>query len=192
MGDVSQNLKLLMEEGRVYRTHELRSYSNNLARDLSKLIKTGEVVKAAAGLYYRPKQSRFGQLPVDQKELVRAFLGTDNFLMLSLNSYNQLGVGLTQMYNELVVYNHKRHGKFKLDGLNYSFRVRPDFPAKLSKEFLLVDALNNRDELAEDTTRFEHLVAKRAKDLGVTTLRSVAQRYGKVSTRKFFERLAAH
>lgn len=178
-----------MEQGRVYRTRELRSLSNNLSLDLKKLVTEKRLILAAPGLYYRPKQSRFGPLPAEQKELIRAFLGEDNYLALSLSDYNPLGLGLTQMYNEVVVYNRRRHGRFELDGRSYSFRVRPDFPLVLSKEFLLVDVLNNRSELAEETAQLEKLIEKRAKEFDLTTLRAHSQRYGKVATRKFFERL---
>jgi hypothetical protein len=179
-----------MEPGRVYRTRELRPLSNNLSLDLKKLVLEKRLILAAPGLYYRPKQSRFGSLPADQRDLIRAFLGDENFLALSLSDYNPLGLGLTQMYNEVVVYNRRRHGRFELDGRSYSFRVRPDFPLVLSKEFLLVDVLNNRSELAEKTDQLEEWVQKRAKELDIAMLCLHAQRYGKVATRKFFEKLA--
>ena len=48
------------------------------------------------------------------------------------NQYNALGLGLTQLYNRLIVYNHKRHGIFKLGNKTFDFR-RParGFPMKL-------------------------------------------------------------
>lgn len=70
--------------------------------------------------------------------------------MFSPNAYNSLGVGTTQLYNEQVVYNRKRHGKFKLGNRTFCFRVKPYFPKDLSKEFLLVDLVNNISRLAED------------------------------------------
>src|ERR1700688_4324160 len=47
------------------------------------------------------------------------------------------------------IYNHKRHGEFVLGGRKFSFRVKPSFPKTLTKEFLLVDLVNNLDQLAE-------------------------------------------
>ncbi|WP_426032776.1 hypothetical protein [Caulobacter sp. DWP3-1-3b2] len=61
-----------------------------------------------------------------------------------------LGVGTTQLHNKTVVYNHKRHGKFALGGRTYDFRMKPAVPKKLSREFLLVDLVNNLDQLGED------------------------------------------
>ena len=73
----------------------------------------------------------------------------DRFLLASPNAYNGLGVGTTQLYDKTVVYNHKRHGSFSLGGRTFEFRVKPSFPKELSKEFLLVDLVNNLDRLAE-------------------------------------------
>lgn len=81
--------------------------------------------------------------PAKPEKLVETFLGDDRFLMVSPNAFNGLGVGTTQLYNEPVVYNRKRHGKFTLDGRVYDFRMRPSVPKRLSKEVLLVDLLHN-------------------------------------------------
>lgn len=79
--------------------------------------------------------------------------------MVSPNAYNSLGVGTTQLYDKTVVYNHKRHGTFSLGGRNFEFRMKPTFPKALSKEFLLVDLVNNLDRLAE--RRNESWLARR-------------------------------
>ena len=72
------------------------------------------------------------------------------FLVFSPSSYNAVGLGTTQLYNRTLVYNHKRHGVFRLGNRQFDFRVKPRFPKKLSREFLYVDLLNNLEELAED------------------------------------------
>ena len=40
----------------------------------------------------------------------------------------------TQLYNSTLVYNHKRHGVFKLGNRQFDFRVKPRFPKKLTAE----------------------------------------------------------
>lgn len=64
-------------------------------------------------------------------------------------AYNSLGVGTTQLYDKTVVYNHKRHGESQLGNRKFAFRVKPRFPKSLTREFLLVDLVNNVDRLAE-------------------------------------------
>lgn len=147
----TQKLKDAMTPGRVYRRQELEGSSSAVDRDLKKLVDSGEVTKLAGGLYYRPQKSVFGSAPPKEKELVRAFLKTDDFLLTSFNYFNQLGLGLTQLYNDHVVYNHKRTGSFSFGGKRFKFRVVPSYPNTLSKEFLLVDMLNNLRKLPDDT-----------------------------------------
>ncbi len=187
----AQRLKEVMKVGRVYRTKELKPFSNNLARDLEKLVENRDLVHAAPGLYYRPQMTRVGAVPASSEELVRAFLGEDEFLLTSLDDYNPLGLGLTQLYNETIVYNRKRHGRFTLDGRKFSFRRPKDFPRNLSKEFLYVEALNNKKELLEDTSQLEKLLLERTEGLDLKALLVAATKYGKVSTKKFFEEIVS-
>ena len=71
--------------GHVYRREGLCTRSKAVDRDLMKLINQGLLEKVAAGLYYAPKQSRFGKLPPDDKKLVQAFLRDNQFLLYSWN-----------------------------------------------------------------------------------------------------------
>lgn len=191
MKTAAEKLMDSMTPGRVYRRQEFQSLSNNLTRDLNKLVQSKDLVRAAAGLYYRPEMTRVGPRPAKPEEVVRAFLNDDDFLLTSLDDYNPLGLGLTQLYNETIVYNRKRHGRFVLDGRRYSFRRPRDFPRTLSKEFLYVEALNNRKELLEDTSRLEALLAAQTRKLDRSKLLHTANSYGKVATKKFFEELVA-
>ncbi|MCC2624905.1 MAG: hypothetical protein K0R14_778 [Burkholderiales bacterium] len=176
--------------GHVYKRGFLAAFSNSVDRDLMKLVQQGAVEKIAAGLYYKPAKTRFGALPPNDKELVKCFLSDNRFLLYSWNQYNTLGLGLTQIYNNLVVYNNKRHGMFKLGSKFFDFRRSAHgFPTKIDKEFLLVDLVNNLNELTEDT----HFVKQRIKnvvlELNKKKLNNYANLYGKIATKKFFELL---
>jgi hypothetical protein len=112
-------------------------------------MEEGTLTKLAGGLYAYPRQTVFGKAPAADDELVTRFLKDDRYLLASPNAYNSLGVGTTQLYDKTVVHNHKRHGEFALGGRKFDFRVKPTFPKKLSREFLLVDLVNNLDRLVE-------------------------------------------
>src|SRR5690606_1744125 len=112
----------------------------------------GKLVKLAGGLYSVPKQTAFGCAPADDTALIEAFLKGSPYLKVSSSLYNGLGVGTTQLHNKTVVYNHKRHGRFRLGGREFEFRLKPRLPAKLTSEFLLVDLVNNLADLGEDRT----------------------------------------
>jgi hypothetical protein len=173
-----------LQAGRVYRREDLAGLSNAVDRHLQELVSTGMLKKLAQGLYYAPKQSRFGPLPPTDEQVVRGFLRENDFLVFSPSSYNTVGLGTTQLYNSTLVYNHKRHGVFKLGNRQFNFRVKPRFPKKLTSEFLYVDLLNNLEELAED--RDSVLSQARTKLMSFTQprLQQALESYGNMATRK--------
>lgn len=135
-----------------------------------------------------PTETVFGSAPAADKKVVSAFLKDDPFLLASPNAYNSLGVGATQLYDKTVVYNHKCHGEFQLGNRKFAFRVKPRFPKLPTKEFLLVDLVNNVDQLAETKHEVLKLVAERAAESDQKRLRRSVRQYGSERARKFFER----
>ncbi|HSC68744.1 MAG TPA: hypothetical protein VLC79_13685, partial [Cellvibrio sp.] len=115
-------LKQHLEPGQVYRRGDLAQWSNAVDRHLKQLVEEGMLHKVSQGVYACSKKTSFGKAAPEDYKLVEAFLKTDDFLLLSPNSYNALGVGTTQLYNEQVVYNRKRHGKFKLGNRTFNFQ----------------------------------------------------------------------
>jgi hypothetical protein len=181
-----QELKGRLRPGQVYRREDVTRWSNAVDRHLKQLVEEGALTKLAGGLYACPKQTAFGKAPPEDSELVKAFLKGDRFLLTSPNAYNNLGVGTTQLYNKTVVYNRKRHGDFQLGGRKFSFRVKPSFPKSLTKEFLLVDLVNNLDQLAESKEKVLARVAARAASCDARRLKRASSNYGSVRTKKFF------
>jgi hypothetical protein len=184
-----EELKRHLRPGRVYRREDLAQWSNAVDRHLKQLVSEGTLTKLAGGLYLYPKATVFGQAPPEDDKLVETFLKDDRFLLASPNGYNSLGVGTTQLYDKTVVYNHKRHGDFVLGGRKFAFRMKPSFPKTLSREFLLVDLVNNLDQLAESKeevlTRVRESVAS-YDAVRRPRLRRAALEYGNVRTKKFF------
>jgi len=184
-------LKKHLRPGQVYRRADLLPWSNAVDRHLKQLVEEGTLTKLAGGVYAYPKRSRFGAVPADDEKLVEAFLKDHRFLLTTPNAYNALGVGSTQLYNKTVVYNHKRHGRFKLGKREYEFRVKPHFPSKLTEEFLLVDLVDNLDRLAERKSALEEGVKKKAGRVDPKALARAVREYGGLKARKFFEPLLA-
>ena len=179
-------MKSHLRPGKVYRREDLAKWSTSVDRELKHLVIAGELVKLAAGLYYRPKQTAFGKAPAEEDSVIHAFLKDGRFLVTSPNAYNALGVGATQLYNETVVYNHKRHGHYTLGGRVFDFRIKPHFPKSVTKEFLLVDMVNNLDRLAENHQLVLGLIRKRALEFDQKALLRAAQEYGSMRAKKFF------
>ncbi|MEQ1705788.1 MAG: hypothetical protein ABL867_07450 [Rickettsiales bacterium] len=181
-----QEIKKHLRPGQVYRREDLAKWSNAVDRHLKQLQEEGKLTKLSGGLYYCPKKTVFGNTPADDRKLVEAFLRDHRFLLTSPNAYNSLGLGTTQLYNETIVYNHKRHGRFELGGRTFEFRVKPRFPMRLTTEFLLVDMVNNLDALAEDTSAVLERVKKKLPTFRQVALMRCVQEYGSIRTKKFF------
>ena len=184
-----ERLKRHLRSGQVYRRADLAKFSNAVDRHLRQLVDAGELRKLRAGVYYRPRRSRFGEVPADEHKVVATFLKDDDFLIVSLNAYNALSLGTTQLYNERLVYNFKRDGRFALDGQKYYFLKSRRFPKQVTETFLLVDLVNNVELLAEDRDALKRRVAERARALGIDKVRRAARAYGKVTTKAYFEHL---
>jgi len=182
-----------MEEGRLYRREDLSEFSKSVDRELKQLLTAKKVRKAAPGVYYRPEMTRFGPVGPDDKEVVRAFLKTDDFLLTSLNYFNGLWVGLTQLTNEMLVYNRKRVGRFKLNGMTYRFQRPVNYPKpeEFNEEYLFVDLLNNYHEVHEppETEKFMKSLKRKAGELRQDELFKAASLYGKVSANKMLREL---
>ena len=173
-----------LQAGRVYRREDLARLSKAVDRHLQELVSKGTLKKLAPGLYYAPKQSNFGPLPPTDEQVVQGFLRDKDFLVFSPSSYNTVGLGTTQLYNSTLVYNHKRHGVFKLGNRQFHFRVKPRFPKKLTPEFLYVDLLNNLDDLAEDRDAVLSQARTKLLSFNQSLLLKTLDNYGSMATRK--------
>ncbi|GLH77033.1 hypothetical protein SSBR45G_19410 [Bradyrhizobium sp. SSBR45G] len=154
-------------------------------------MESGTLRKLSGGLYVYPKETAFGPAPPSDKEVVTAFLKDKTFLLASPNAYNSLGVGTTQLYDKTVVYNHKRHGEFQLGNRKFAFRVKLRFPKSLTREFLLVDLVNNVDQLAEAKEEVLKRVAEHAAKADPKLLSRAVREYGNERAKKFFDRALA-
>ena len=182
-------LKKHLKPGEVYRRADLQNWTTAVDRNLQQLVGEGTLEKLSGGLYYVPQTSVFGKTPANEHELVSAFLKDNRFVLTSPSDYNALGVGTTQLYNERRVYNQKRHGTYKLGNRTFRFVRKHYVPTKLTKEFLLVDLVNNLKHLEENQESvFENVKAK-AKEMDTKRLKKLVQEFGTVGTKKKFAEL---
>lgn len=184
-------LKKHLKRGKVYRRTDLAEWSKSVDRHLDILTKDGTLQKLSQGVYYFPKESAFGKTPPKEEDLVRTFLKDDRFLLTSPNAYNSLGVGATQLYNKRVVYNHKRHGEFKLGNRKFDFQIKHHFPEKLTEEFLLVDMVNNLDKIAEDQDSLLKNIVSKAFSMNRKKLQQSLTAYGSAKAKKMLSSILA-
>ena len=181
-----QEVKSHLVPGHVYRRIDIKRWSNAVDRHLVQLQKENLLLKVSAGMYLCPKETEFGKAPPNERDMVRTFLKDSRFLLTTPNLYNALGVGTTQLYNETVVYNHKRHGLFKLGNRYFHFVMKRHFPLKISNEFLIVDLVDNLNKLPEDRDKVLKLVEEKALSMDLNLRKEAVQSYGSVRARKFF------
>jgi hypothetical protein len=178
-------LRQHIKPGDVYRRSDLEYFSTAIDRHLSQLVQEGTLLRLSQGLYHAPQFSKFGAVPPSDNLLVERFLKDDEFLMLSPNFFNSLGLGLTQLYNTTWVYNHKRKGEFRLNGKLFEFKLKSSFPTHLTKEFLLVELLNSLDYLADNLDLVG--LSKKVEDFDSAALMQMAQKYGSGRARKILK-----
>lgn len=175
-----------LRPGSVYRRSDLMKLSSTADRYLNLLQKDNTVLKLSGGMYYLPKSTSFGNAPPADENLIAAFLKDDRFLVMTPNAYNALRIGTTQLYNETVVYNHKRHGQFKLGSRTFRFVMKHYFPNELSTEFLLVDLVDNLKRLAEDNENVLKFVGEKARLMNQDDLQRAIHLYGGTRAKKYF------
>lgn len=189
---ISKKAELLfnqMKVGQVYRRSALAGRTNAIDRHLAQLVKATKIHKMSPGLYLRPYVSDFGRVPPDSEELIECFLKDDRFLLNSYNNYNMLGLGLSQLYNHSIVYNYKRHGEFTLANRLFQFKRVPKFPSKLTKEYLLVDLLNNLKDVAEDECMVLENIKLNLSKFDRQKVLVMVRAYGRPRAKKFLKQV---
>ena len=176
-----------LRPGQVYRRADLARWTPAVDRDLRKLVDERRLEKVSAGLYMVPRRTRFGAAPAAPEKLVGTFLKDDRFLIVPPNAHHGLGLGTSQLRNEPLVYNSKRHGRFELDGRVYDFRMRPHVPSKLSKELLLVELLHNLDRLPEDKSEVLPRALAKARSMDRKKLGKAVRDFGSARAKRLLE-----
>ena len=177
-------IKPRLTPGKVYRTFELSRWSTNPSRTAQRLVREGELTYLAKGLYYRPRQSRFGKVPPEHEELLRAFLHNNRFLITGPDIWTELGLGATAIFPHILVYNTRRSGYFNLGGHAYYLRRIP-FPANPPVEWFVVDLIEHYDMAGVSLETIEENLKKalRANRFNKELLHHMGTRFGKKSTR---------
>lgn len=170
--------------GHVYRRFDFLDMSSNVDRHLAELLTGGKLKRLYQGLYSAPKSTRFGESLPDEQSLLRAFLKDDHFVVYSQSQFNMLGLGTTQLYNESLVFNRKRVGKFTLGGRTYTFLRWREAPKELTAEFLVVQLLNRLDYLAEDHNQVLKRLGEKLAQFNARKLMYASSHYGTLSTQK--------
>lgn len=176
------------EPGCVYRTRDLRRWTENPTRMAKRLVAQGQLTPLAQGLYAAPRQTRFGEAPPKTEAILDAFLDHTPFVLTGPEYWNALDLGSTALFPRQLVYNTKRSGEFDFGGRRFLLR-RVAFPARVTREWYAVDLVEHRDTvgLATDVLvrRMRNAIAQGGLD--GDRLRETAREYGTRNTQTLVE-----
>jgi|CXWL01.1.fsa_nt_gi hypothetical protein len=174
--------KPILRPGAVYRTRDIGRWGANASRTAKRLVAEGLLVPLRHGLYVHPKHGRFGAVPPDDGELMRAFVGGP-FVFTGPDRWNALDLGSTATFAHPLVYNTKRSGLFEIGGRSFRLR-RVAFPRKPTPEWFAVDLLEHADQVGMDRQDLSGGLARAISDgrLDREQLRKMASRFGGVRT----------
>lgn len=94
----------------------------------------------------------------------------------------------TNYHKKSHAYNHKRSGDFTLGGKRFTFRLVPAYPHELSKEFLLIDLLNNLKRLPDNTGLVRRNLKSHLSEFNLKAVRECLARYGRPASRTALEK----
>jgi len=176
-----------LKPGVVYRTRDLGRWGANPSRLAKRLVAEGQLVPLRHGLFVHPKHGRFGTVPPDDRELMRAFVGGP-FVFTGPDRWNALGLGSTAAFANPLVYNTKRSGLFDMGGRTFRLR-RVDFPRKPTPEWFVVDLFDHADEAGADRRELTLALSRAIADgrLDNARLRQMSRRFGSMRTQALVE-----
>lgn len=185
--EYTMELEQMLSRGNIYRMPELEAITKLNKRALQKLVVDGSLDKITSELYYFPKLSVFGKVPPEDHVILSLYLNHQPFLITTLNHYNGLGIGTTQLYNSTLVYNGQISGKRKVGRKVYHFKKKNDFPKELTPEYLYVDVVNNLKFLEEDREQVLSRVKLKIGQLENQKFTDILNKYGTEKTKRLLK-----
>lgn len=82
----------LLEAGALYQKSFGTVPEITYYKTLGRMSKQGSLVHLTKGLYYRPKKSRFGTVPISEKEIIGHYTNNGRGIVIGYRLYNQKGV----------------------------------------------------------------------------------------------------
>lgn len=79
---------------------------------LERFCKNGSLVRLTRGIYYRPKKSRFGNVPMRDQDIVSYYIENQKGLIAGYKLYNQKGL-TTQISKQTEVFSNRVSGQQK-------------------------------------------------------------------------------
>ncbi len=82
----------IIEASALYKQSGLEASEVSYYKALDRLEKSGHVIRLAKGLYYRPKKTRFGIVPIEEEQIVNHFISDNRGMMIGYRMYMKKGL----------------------------------------------------------------------------------------------------
>ena len=115
---------------------------------LERMYKAEEIEKLSKGIYYFPKKSKYGVIPISNEEIISVFTSNDEGMVVGYNLYNKLNL-TTQISKKYSIYSSntscevKNIGNVEIKNVNMKFK----------KEYVVMiemfEVLQNFNEIQE-------------------------------------------
>lgn len=158
---------ILFNQGNgILNTRELDTNSSKYAtfKSLERMVKKGELKRAEKGLYYIPKKSIFGELPLTIKDFIQKYLyiGDKRIgYITGVNLFNRYGL-TTQLSNSIEIATNTRKNPREFDGIKIKFiQNKTPITEKNIKYLEILDILKNLKNIPDSNIEESYMLMKR-------------------------------
>ena len=126
-------------------------------KTMERLCKAGVLCKIAKGIYYRPKISQYGIVPLSQKDIVSAFTEPDRGMVVGYSLYNSLKL-TTQVSKKIEVFSSALDQQTKTINNVLLRYCNLRFTQEVKSTISMLEVLQNFGEIQDlDYARFMEL-----------------------------------
>ena len=178
---------ILFNQGNgIINTRELDTTSSKYStfKVLERMVKKGELKRAEKGLYYIPKKSIFGELPLTIKDFIQKYLylGDKRIgYITGINLFNRYGL-TTQLSNSIEIATNTRKNPREFDGIKIKFIQNKALITEENIKYLeILDILKNLKNIPDSNIEESYMLMK-SKILSlayeeILTLLELAEKY---------------
>lgn len=166
MNRVNIENMLFNQGNRILNTRELDTDGSKYAifKSLERMVKKGELKRAEKGLYYIPKKSIFGELPLTIKDFIQKYLylGDKRIgYITGVNLFNRYGL-TTQLSNSVEIATNIRKNPREFDGIKIKFiQNKAPITEENIKYLEILDILKNLKNIPDSNIEESYMLVKR-------------------------------
>jgi hypothetical protein len=89
---LGQPVHAIIEASVLYTQSDLAASEISYYKTLDRLEKSGDVIRLSKGLYYRPKKTRYGTVPIGEEQIINHFISNNRGIMVGYRMYMKNGL----------------------------------------------------------------------------------------------------